>query len=367
AKRIFVWPQDPSNIATIVSSENAAWESSLPTRAGDALQPGVLHLKAGIATIRFARGAKLVLEAPATLELISDMRCRLNSGAAIVEVPDTALGFVVESPAGFAEDFGTRFAVRVDETNLQSGFELIEGEIKVHHALSGDSVRLTDVGATVLVSGDSIRRVEEEADSGINETGSEIATPTGNLQVIGTAGRCGTAMPRFNKRWKYIDPDVLSVKKTNSGKWDYRSFFAFDLSPIQWDNVRSVRLRLNLVPSKRGLASRLPRVNRFGVYGLTKESKSDWKIDSTWEESPGPDDGELLGTFEVQRSQNRGVFGIRGDKLLNFLRDHWDRPATLILVRLTTQIDGVGPGLTHTFASDSHSESVGPQLELELK
>lgn len=41
-------------------------------------------------------------------------------------------------------------------------------------------------------------------------------------------------------------------------------------------------------------------------------------------------------------------------------------PVTLILVRETTQVEGVGPGLAHLFASDSHPESVGPMLEFSL-
>ena len=139
------------------------------------------------------------------------------------------------------------------------------------------------------------------------------------------------------------------------------------MSTVNLSEVDSARLRLNLVPSSRGFASRLPEINRFGIYGLVERAKADWTIDSLWEESPGPEDGVLLGTFEIPRSQQRGSFGIQNDELLKFLRANQGGPVTLILVRETTQIHGEGPGLAHTFASDSHPEAVGPMLEFTLK
>lgn len=354
-----IWPRTPPGIATIVSSENAAWESSLPTRAGDQLMPGRMNLRTGIATIRFTSGAELLLEAPATLDLISSMRCRLETGAGMVNVPDSAIGFVVETPGGYTEDFGTCFTVRVDEDQKQSDLQLIEGEIEVHHTQSGESVRLRDVGSAVLVSEQSIRLLQESDANDDRDSAVKLQT-----LFIGTNGRCGTAMKRFDKRQKFIDPAVLSVKHTDSEKWDYQSFFSFDLSGVDLDGVTNAKLWLNLVPSNRGLASRLPKVNRFGIYGLTNPGKSNWAIESRWEDAPGPDDGELLGAFEIQRSQTRGLFGIEGDALLDFVKKRPKQAVTLIVVRETSQIEGTGAGLTHMFASDSHPESVGPQLEL---
>ena len=60
------WTQvsKPGVVADLVSSEDAAWESSLPTTPGSTLTPGVLNLRSGVATIQFASGAQIVLEAP---------------------------------------------------------------------------------------------------------------------------------------------------------------------------------------------------------------------------------------------------------------------------------------------------------------
>ncbi|QDV47449.1 FecR protein [Stieleria neptunia] len=347
------------SIATLTSSENAAWESELPTTPGSELTPGLLSLRTGVATVRFHSGAEVIVEAPAQLELVSSMRGKLLSGAAVIDVPDSAIGFVIETPDGYAVDYGTRFAVRVDQQEKQSNFEIIEGEIAVHHPGSGNEVRLTGQGKSATVSDKSLVVVDPEQED-------DVTKPSTNVIRIGTGGRTGSAMRRDQKRHKFIARELLSVKHTESGKWDHRSFFAFDVSSVDLNQVAAARLRLNLVPSTRGLASRLPTVNRFGIYGLTNRDKDDWKYGGTWDESPGPEDGVLLGTFEVPRSQQRGTFGIQNDHLLDFLKANHDRPVTFILVRETTQIEGVGAGLTHVFASDSHPEYVGPMLEFTL-
>ena len=108
-------------------------------------------------------------------------------------------------------------------------------------------------------------------------------------------------------------------------------------------------------------------MNRFGIYGLVNPGKADWVIDSTWEAAPAPEDGVLLGTFEILRSQQRGTFGIANKMLVDFLQRFPGQSVTLILVRETTQIEGNVPGLTHLFGSDANPETVGPLLELTVE
>ncbi|MEM1225488.1 MAG: iron dicitrate transport regulator FecR [Planctomycetota bacterium] len=359
------WSGGPNAVATIQSSENAAWESPLPTMPGAELTPGELQLKTGLATIRFRSGAELLLEAPASLELIDPMRGRLNSGAAMLQVPDSAKGFVLETPNGFAIDYGTRFAVRVDDAPGLTDIELLEGEIEVHHDATGDSKRLTRSGSTATYSSSTIQFSqavpEEDYTNSVARSGDKTIR-------IGTNGRCRSVVAFEKFQDRRIGPSLLYVKKGNAPNWDYRSFFEFDVSDLDIRQFQTARLRLNLVPSDIGMAARLPRINRFAVYGLTNASKTHWKSDVLWSQSPGPDDGVLLGRFEIERSQQRGVFGIEGPALLSFILDHGDAPVTLIVVRETTKNDeGIGTGLVHAFASDDHPEAVGPMLELISK
>lgn len=353
------WTQvsQPNSVATLVSNENAAWESALPTMPGSELNPGLLKLKSGVATIRFHSGAELILEAPAELELIDRLRAKLLSGAAVIEAPESAKGFIIETPNGYAVDYGTQFAVRVNTKEQTSDFELIEGEIAVHHPQSGDEVRLVDQGRTASVS----ERAMVVTD--VNAEESPVEDPT-NILRLRTNGRLGSV--RRNPLIK-TRPEILVARRSNSGRHNAHSFFAFDLSSVDWSQAESAQLRLNLVPSAAGFAARLPRINRFAVYGLTNAAKANWKSNGAWDDAPQPDDGVLLGYFEIPRSQKRGSFSVRSDELLEFLKARQDGVATLILTRETTFIAGAGKGLTHTFASDSHPEATGPALEFSIK
>lgn len=346
------------SVATLTSSENAAWESDLPTTPGSELIPGSLSLKVGVATIRFHSGAEVVLEAPAELELLTDMKARLAVGAAVIEVPDSATGFIMETPDGYAIDYGTQFAVRVNPVEQTSSFEVIEGEIGVHHPTSGDEVRLDGEGKSATVTSSALVVADSELDR------TPPTTPAKTVR-LGTEGR-SSSVRHMSEGGKWPFPEVLSVKKTNSGKRDQYSFFSFDLSQIDFDRIESAQLRLNLVPSTRGFAARLPKNNRFAIYGLADPAQQDWKLDAKWDDAPKADEGVLLGTFEIPRSKQRGSVAIGTSELMEFLESNQARVVTMILVRETAQIAGKGPGLTHTFASDSHPESVGPILEFSL-
>ena len=345
-------------IATLASSENAAWESSLPTTPGSDLGAGSLKLVSGIATIRFRSGAEVMMEAPANLELISSMRAKLFGGAAVVSVPESAIGFVLETPDGYVVDHGTQFAVSVG-SHEKSDFEVIEGEISVHLASTGEEARLNEKQSASI----SMQKLTT-FDGLLPENEFEESPP---VMRIGTNGRSGTVI-KHNKRNKRIRPDLLMAKQGGAdGKWDLRSFFAFDVADLDLHSLKSARLRLNLVPSGFGYATRLPKMNRFAIYGLTNEAKDDWIIESLWEDAPSPEDGVLLGTFEIPRSQQRGSFGIETEELFHFVKANRHRPITLVLVRETGQIAGDGPGLVHAFASDSHPEASGPILEFPLQ
>ena len=345
---------DTAPVATLVSSENATWESSLPTMPGSELVPGAMKLVSGIATVRFRSGAELMMEAPANLVLISKMRASLDGGTAVVTVPEPAIGFVLETPNGFDVDHGTQFAVNVGGVGKPSDFEVIKGEISVHLSSTGEEVRLTDQQSASIA--------EQKLTSFDGQLAEQSLEDQPRVVRVGTNGRA-TSVIRNNKRKKACHPDLLIVKRGQSEKWDRRSMFSFDVSGVDLETAKAVRLRLNQVPSGIGFATRLPKVNRFAVYGLTNEAKYNWEIESLWEDAPGPDDGVLLGTFEIPRSVLRGSFGVENEKLLNFLRTHKTVPITLILVRETGQIKGEGPGLTHSFASYSHPEASGPILE----
>ena len=348
----------PPVIATLVSGENASWESSLPTTPGSALTAGYLKLTSGIATIQFKSGAKVVLEAPAHLVLETPMRGKLLAGSAVIDVPKQAIGFIMDAPGGYAVDHGTQFAVSVDATKNSSSFEVLKGEISVHNPATGQEVRLTgregaSISDKVMVTFDGAN--QEPA----------FAEPSRTMR-IGTNGRAD-GVDRRNKHHKYFNPETLFVKQSEAHTWDMRAFFRFDVSKVDLQSVKSARLRLNLVPSGLGLAARLPLVNTFAIYGVTRADKEEWGSEPRWEDSPSPEAGVLLGTFDIPRSQQSGSVGIETTELLEFLKADADKKVSFVIVRETGLIGGEGKALTHAFATDRNPEASGPLLELTMK
>ena len=80
----------------------------------------------------FKSGADLTLEAPAKIELISAMEVKLISGNISMYVRESAQGFRVNTPNGYAIDHGTRFSVRISDDQKSADFKVLEGEISLH-------------------------------------------------------------------------------------------------------------------------------------------------------------------------------------------------------------------------------------------
>ena len=103
------------NVAWLVNAQDCLWagvESATPGR--DMRAGKTLRLERGLAEIEFDRGARLILQGPATLELVSGNAARLLRGAMTAHVPPKARGFTIESPQGKVIDLGTEFGLSID-------------------------------------------------------------------------------------------------------------------------------------------------------------------------------------------------------------------------------------------------------------
>ena len=87
---------------------------------GAPLDPGWLRLKSGLVQIVFYSGARLVIEGPAEVQLVSAGEVVCVGGRLIAEVPTPAKGFRVRTPRMDVTDLGTVFGVDVSarETEL---------------------------------------------------------------------------------------------------------------------------------------------------------------------------------------------------------------------------------------------------------
>jgi ferric-dicitrate binding protein FerR (iron transport regulator) len=71
----------------------------------------VFAIDSGVAELVLGKGTRVLLEAPASVEITGSNSCRLNYGKAVVDVPTSAIGFTMDSPHNRIVDHGTRFAV----------------------------------------------------------------------------------------------------------------------------------------------------------------------------------------------------------------------------------------------------------------
>lgn len=350
----FAWFQspEPQTIATLLSNENAAWESALPTTEGSPLPPGEMRLKSGVATLQFTSGAEITLEAPAHLQLTSPMRCRLLAGTAIINVPESAHGFLLHTPDGYAVDHGTAFAVSVAQ-NTPSSFEVLEGEIALH-VPDGDTLRLKENEAASITSG-RITRAHAPPTEGT------LSAPRG-ITRLHTQGRSLSIIG--NNDHTLLHPDFLMVKRETESHTAYerQAYFAFTVNDQPWDTAQQAKLVLNLVPCGLGSALHLAETNRFILHGLPAATNINWTAEAAWSDLPPLADASPLGTFDIPRSQHRGTFHVQTKALLDFLKTHPGPEAVFILTRETPE--RLRSGLIHAFASDSHPEASGPTLEI---
>jgi hypothetical protein len=130
---------EPQEVAWLVNAQNCQWAED--TQPAGAMRAGtVLRVERGLAEIKFRSGARVVLEGPASLKLLSDNGARLLRGKLTARVPEPAAGFEVLSPQGKVVDLGTEFGVSVGDDGA-TDVRVFVG--KVEASAGGDPVSLT--------------------------------------------------------------------------------------------------------------------------------------------------------------------------------------------------------------------------------
>jgi hypothetical protein len=121
------------NIAWLVNAQNCEWAGT-EARPGRDMRAGKsLSLACGLAEIEFDQGARVILQGPAGVELLSGSKVRLSHGTLTARVPFGARGFTVLSPGGRVVDLGTEFGLTVDEKGATT-VRVFTGEVQAFPA-----------------------------------------------------------------------------------------------------------------------------------------------------------------------------------------------------------------------------------------
>lgn len=103
-------------VALLAQNANIEWtDASNDHPPGSVLEPGWLRLKSGAALIEFYGGARVVLEGPAELQVVSPHEGYLKSGRISAHVPEVARGFKMRTDRFDVIDLGTEFGLAVGQ------------------------------------------------------------------------------------------------------------------------------------------------------------------------------------------------------------------------------------------------------------
>jgi hypothetical protein len=338
---------------------------SLARRAKEA---GTMRLTEGLVALEFDSGAKVNLEAPSELTLVDAMNVHLVKGTVVADIPDSAIGFRVTTPSANVVDFGTRFSVSVGALMGGTRTQVYEGLVEVQSKLSGEVVSLKT---------GQRNSVEKGILGAAQDSLSEPVWPTAVKSIQrGADWIClESTKDAYTGRAKGHESEELLYVKNGLYKQSphRKAYLSFDLGEIEPERIADAELSFHFAPTGWGLASYVPDAT-FSVYGLLSHDVA-WGEDSLENKNAPANviakgaglvstEVHKLGSFVVEQGVQRGEFGIDGELLTAYLREHGGSVITLIVVRDTTETeDG---GLVHGFASRRHPSLPAPSLSIRL-
>ncbi len=117
------WQSTATPFATVAKGVGV---EDLPV--GTELRGDTHTVKEGTVELLTARGARVVIEAPAKFRFESAQRLHMLRGRLAADVPPSAKGFTVVTPTGDAVDLGTRFGIDVPVSG-DAQIHVFEGEV----------------------------------------------------------------------------------------------------------------------------------------------------------------------------------------------------------------------------------------------
>jgi hypothetical protein len=148
-------------IAMLNQTVDARWRSALPAlQLGAPLEPGLLRLESGLAQIVFYSGARVVIEGPAELQLLSPSRASCRLGKVIAEVPAEARGFRLDTPQGTVTDLGTSFGLDVDDRRTE--VHVFKGRVMLRATRTSCEQTLREGGGAVVENSGARRLIEAD-------------------------------------------------------------------------------------------------------------------------------------------------------------------------------------------------------------
>jgi hypothetical protein len=187
---------------------------------GEALPKGLLDIRKGTLRLDFYSGARVVLEGPARLDLLSPDLARLDEGKLTADVPPPAEGFTILNGNLRVVDRGTQFGMSVAGTDNCS-VHVFDGEVELQGELPEATVRKLFEGDAVSIS-----------------SGKSTAIAADRLSFADPVGMLKAAARDTEARWEQWRTKSQSLRKS-PGLLAYFDFEDLELSTMSLPNRAS--------------------------------------------------------------------------------------------------------------------------------
>ena len=183
------------SVGEVAQVVGAYRDNGVAYEIGEAVEPGSIFISRGLLRLDFSNGARVTLEGPAELEVFNESRIVLRRGLVTATIPESAVGFVVDTISAHVVDLGTSFGVSVGE-NGQTEVCVFDGEVEVSSSKTSGVSKLTQL----VREGEAVRTKVDSSviDSVSYETAQfENAWPV-NYGVLQTTGSMRFVSPGPN-------------------------------------------------------------------------------------------------------------------------------------------------------------------------
>jgi len=208
---------------------------------GAALPKGLIKIRKGTLQLDFYSGARVVLEGPASLELLSPDLARLDSGKLTAKVPPPAEGFTVMNANLRVVDRGTEFGMSVTGAN-DCEVHVFNGEVELQGDVPESTARELFEGHAV-----AIRQGKSEAIAANRES---FVDPSRLLQAAAreneaqwekwrTTSQAFRATPdlRIHFDFEDLDPAAMLLRNRAAGADEdsHGTIIGCDILAGRWD------------------------------------------------------------------------------------------------------------------------------------
>jgi hypothetical protein len=204
-------------IAMLNRTVNAQWNvTGDAPRLNAPLEPGWLRLESGLAEVVFYSGARLVIEGPAELQLVSASHVSCRRGRFTAEVPPPARGFHIDTPQVAVTDLGTSFGLDVKDRRTE--LHVFKGSVKLQAAAEAADHNLREGSGAVIESSRAPRLIA--ADRTVFASLFDLQAKSVAAEAL-RFDRWQAASERLNG-----DPSLLvrfDLEGTNSLHWQLRN------------------------------------------------------------------------------------------------------------------------------------------------